>query len=295
MKRFIDLVRPEFVSRIFLLICMAVLLQQAVGAQDAPRVEHRVSKTFVVSGVPTVRLETFDGPITVSSWEKSEVMFTFVKGAKDEQEMKGISLRVQEGGGELSALASFDKAFSREVIFNGQRVLSNSASVEVYIHVPRQVNVFAMSGDGGIRVEGIEGTLDLHAKDGAIVLRKVSGRIFAQTGDGPIEIESSAGELNVQTADGPITLDGHFTQLIASTKDGEITFVIPFDTNAIVETTAKTVHNHGAATAESVHDARGVVRHWRVGSGGNTFKLQTEKGSIYLRRKSTLKRTGEGI
>lgn len=251
--------------------------------------EQRVSKTFPVGGVPRVRVETFDGSITVRTWDKPEVALITIKRARDEWEMRGINLRAEQNGSEVFVSASFDKAFSREATFNGQRVLSNSASADLEVYVPRNVNLHATSGDGGIRAEGMTGDLKLRTEDGSIEASNVHSRLQARTDDGQIDITDFEGEADARTNDGPINLAGRFTQLKAWTKDGEISLTLPVDVNATIETRAGLVSNRdGVATAESVGNSSPNVKHWRVGNGGSTFELGTEKGSIYLRRAAVL-------
>ena len=286
MRGLLTFIQLAFALIAFPLMCAAAApLQEHRRAEEPRRVEQRVSKTFTVSGVPRVRLETFDGNITVRAWDKSEVTFNFAKSAQDEHEMRGISLRADEGGGEVRATATFDKAYSREQTFNGRRVLSNGASVELEVYVPRNVNLYAASGDGGISAEGVIGELDLRAKDGPIEVSNARASLRAGTGDGAIAIKNFYGDADAHTADGPISLSGHFTQLVARTEDGEISLALPAGTNATIETSAESVSNKdGVATAEIVKGSSPNVRRWRVGGGGNTFKLSTRKGSIYVRR-----------
>ena len=40
---------------------------------------EKESKTFTVTGTPSVNLSTFDGSITIRGWDKSEVMYTATK------------------------------------------------------------------------------------------------------------------------------------------------------------------------------------------------------------------------
>src|ERR1700730_9801599 len=63
-----------------------------VGTSDRGRYTTQESKTFTVSGTPRVNIGTFDGPVTVHGWDKSEVMYTATNRAGDEEELKGSSI-----------------------------------------------------------------------------------------------------------------------------------------------------------------------------------------------------------
>lgn len=255
------------------------------------RVEN-VSKTFAVNnsnGVPNIVIETFDGRISVHRWDKPEVKLTALKSAQDDYEMRGISLKTSAAKNDIIIAADFDKTFSREINFNGQKVLSNSAAAEIEVYVPRNANLQASSGDGDIRLEDISGDLNLTTKDGAIEVENAQGRLRVNTDDGQIDIKNFKGEASVVSGDGQINLDGRFTQLAARTRDGGISLALASDVNAFIETNSESVSNKaGLIIAETNDDSLRNVRRWKAGNGGETFKLITEKGSIYLRRADKL-------
>jgi DUF4097 and DUF4098 domain-containing protein YvlB len=256
---------------------------------DTHRIEQE-SKSFPATGVPRVRVETFDGHITVHSWDKPEVMFTASKRAHDEREMQGIKLRAEQRGDEVSLVAEFDKSFSREVKREGNRIVSFSSGATVHydVYVPRNAAVRASSGDGRLRIEGVNGEVELQTGDGAIDVSNGRGRVRAQTGDGRISITDFEGAADARTGDGRITLDGRFAQLAAQTGDGSISLALPSDTNATIETNAETVSSDGMAAAEDGNesgDGERRVRRWRVGRGGNLFTLRTGDGQIILRQR----------
>jgi hypothetical protein len=251
---------------------------------DARRLE-RISKSFTVAVTPRVVIETFDGRIAIRGWDKSVVMFTALKRAQDEREMSGISLDAKQNGEQISIAAGFDKSFSREMTVNNQRFLSNSASVEIEIYVPRNIHISASSGDDEILAEGLDGEINLTTKDGSIEFQNGRGRLVVETGDGEINIKNFSGEANARTGDGSINLEGCFTKLEAQTDDGDISLALNTDANANIETDAKLVSNNNRlAVVESSGSVLQTLRLWKVGNGGSLFKLRTPKGAIRLRR-----------
>src|SRR5215217_4782137 len=110
--------------------------QKAGTKAGDKRQTEQESKVFTVVHKPQVNLETFDGVITVHTWDKPEVKVTALKRAKDAEEMRGVSVRAEQSGSEIRVVAAFDDAFKREVNFNGKRVLSFSASVDLELYVP---------------------------------------------------------------------------------------------------------------------------------------------------------------
>ncbi|HVF44650.1 MAG TPA: DUF4097 family beta strand repeat-containing protein [Pyrinomonadaceae bacterium] len=253
---------------------------------DSRRITARESNSYKVSGSPRVRVETFDGPVTVHGWDKNEVSYTAVKRAWDEKEMKGVTVQANGSGPEVTLRAQFDKSFAHSYHEHDGRVTSYSsnADVEFDVYVPRNAALIISSGDGRLRVEGVNGELDLHTGDGTIDVTGSRGRLKAETGDGRIRVDDFEGDADARTGDGRISLDGNFRSLSARTGDGTISLSVPEGSNATVETNAESVSNDGVAVAETP-DAESRVRRWRIGGGGQTFTLRTGDGRIILRRR----------
>ena len=253
---------------------------------DARRINARETNSFKVSGSPRVRVETFDGAVTVHAWDKNEVSYTVIKRARDEREMKGISIQAQGSGSEVTLRSQFDKSFAHSYHEHDGRVTSYSsdASAEFDVYVPRNATLFVSSGDGRLRVEGVSGEVELHTGDGTIDVTGSRGRLRAETGDGRIRVEDFDGDAEARTGDGRITLDGNFRSLSARTGDGAISLSLPEGSNATIETNAESVFNDGVAVAETP-ETENRVRRWRIGGGGQTFTLSTGDGRITIRRR----------
>jgi len=235
-----------------------------------------------------VSVQTFDGHVTVRAWDKNEVMYTAYKRAHDEREMRGINLRAEQSGQEITLSADFDKSYASEVRKAGDRVVSFSsgAVVNFEIFVPRNAAVRASTGDGRLSVEGVNGEMNLLTGDGSIDVAGGRGRLHVQTGDGRINVSDYEGEVEARTGDGRIALDGRFARLTAQTGDGSIQLSLPRDLNAVIETDSESVVNDGLASEEGGEGAPEGrrVRRWKVGSGGGrTFTLRTGDGRIVLR------------
>jgi DUF4097 and DUF4098 domain-containing protein YvlB len=263
----------------------AVSENGVVVREDAQRRIERESNTVAVQGASRVRVETFDGQVNVHAWDKPEVMYTAIKRAGDDREMKGIKVQ-SSSGAEVVIRAEFDKSFAHDYVERGGRVVSfnSGASVEFDVYVPRNSALFVSSGDGRLRVEGVSGELELRTGDGPIDVAESRGRLTAQTGDGRIRLDNFDGEASARTGDGRITLDGRFSKLAARTGDGTISLSVPSDSNATLETDAESVSNDGVAVPEDGADKR--VRRWRIGGGGGQlYTLHTGGGQVIIRRR----------
>lgn len=244
------------------------------------RLVERESKTFTVSGTPHLNLQTFDGSITVRGWDKQEVQLTVSKRAGNEQQMRGIQLRSEQNGSDITVIASFDKNFAQRA----PGVYSTNALVNLDVYVPRNSMMRLLSGDGHLELEGVNGNLDLNTGDGRIEVRDARGSLVARTGDGRIEVQNFNGNVEAHTGDGRIILDGRFAQLAARTGSGTILLALPSDFNATIESDAESLENEGGLTVTEEAASSRRLKRWKIGRGGNVLTLRTGDGRIILRR-----------
>lgn len=243
---------------------------------------RREEKSFAVTGVPRVSVETFDGAIVVRVWDKSEVAYTAIKRATSEDALRRIELRAEQRGAEINIVSAYDKSSGVARSAAATNAFVNNASVSLIVHLPRNTNLRVTSGDGRLTVNGIAGELELRTGDGSIEVRNGRGRLRANSGDGRIIVFDFDGEVEARTNDGSITLDGRFSQLSALTDDGSILLALPASLGAIIETNAEDVVNQGLTISEETNPARSA-RRWRVGRGGPLFILRTGDGRVILR------------
>ena len=241
------------------------------------RLVERETKSFTVTGTPRVRVETFDGAVTVEAWDRPEVQYTAIKRARDEQAMRGVRVRATQTSNEIVIAAEFDRSLQRA--WNG-----DGATVALELRVPRNTNLDVRTGDGRVRLTGVRGQLELNTGYGAMDVDDGGGHLHAVTGDGRISVARFDGEADVQSGDGRIVLEGRFSKLSARTSDGGITLTLPANVDATIETDAGLVVNDGLAVPANNSNDEQRVRRWRVGRGGTLFTLRTSDGSIYLRR-----------
>jgi DUF4097 and DUF4098 domain-containing protein YvlB len=246
---------------------------------NAMRVTSNETKTFAVSGTPRVMVQTFDGPIVVRTWDKPEVTVNALKRAGDEHQKQGIRLNMNQSGADISIVADFDKAYAQSIV---PGVTNISANVSLEVYVPRSTTLRAVSGDGRIVIEGVNGDLDLRTGDGSIEVQNARGHLNATTGDGRIRIINYDGQVETRTGDGSISLSGRFNQLSARTGDGSISLALPNGTQATIETDAESIINDVGAVEEQPSQRR--LRRWRIGGGGPVFRLHTGDGRVVLRR-----------
>lgn len=244
--------------------------QNRTGNDDWNRFTNQETKSFTVSGSPRVSITTFDGPVTVRGWDKSEVSYSATKRAPDEESLKQISIQTEQQGPAISINAVNESA--------------GNGSVHLEVNVPRNSSLHVTSGDGPLTLDGVSGDITLRSGDGPISVINSGGQLHVNTGDGPIQINKFDGQVDARTGDGPIALDGNFNALSARTGDGEISLTVPAGSSFTIETNAAAegITNEGFDVAEDVTLSPRVKR-WKVGNGGRVFILRTGEGKVLLR------------
>ena len=230
-----------------------------------PVTQHE-SKSFTVTGAQRVTIVTFNGPVIVHGWDKSEVSYKATKRARDDEELKGIDIQTQQQGSSISIIA---------------KSLHDTGEASLEVYVPRKAALNVSSGDGELDAEGVSGDLTLRTGDGAIKVSNGKGQLLVNTGDGDIRITNFDGQVDARTGDGAIALDGSFVGLSARTGDGSITLSVPSNANFTIETNAEGLDSSGMTVAEDLAPTPRKKR-WKVGNGGNVFVLNTGDGRIML-------------
>jgi len=271
----------------------------AVTASGQGRLSHVVQdeRSFRVSGVPSVRVSTFDGTIRIETWNQSEVRYAAEKRGRNQSDIDRIELEANQVGEQVQIEARLPHT--------GRRWGGN-AVVNFTIFVPRQTNLTARTGDGRIEARDVTGDIELSSGDGRIVATNLSGNLKIHTGDGPVELTDVSGRLQAQTGDGRMRIRGRFDELEVKTGDGSIDITVergsrmngawrlttgdgsiqlalPDDFSAELD-----VHtNDGSITTDlpvTISGRIGNTLRGRLNQGGNTLTVRTGDGSITLRR-----------
>jgi DUF4097 and DUF4098 domain-containing protein YvlB len=284
--------------------CLIAASAGCVVSVDSQGQIVREEKRFKVSGVPDVRLATYDGSISVQSWERPDVMVEVEKRGATREAVEAIRVTATQKGNRIEV----DVKGPRRESFTGFGVY-RSTSARLTVFVPERVELLARSGDGSIRAERVNGRLELRTQDGSIRVSHVSGDIVLNTGDGSIVVEKADGELSLETGDGGVNVSGTFKALKMRTGDGSIvcradpgtamtddweittgdggvSLYLParFSANLDAHTNDGTIRND--LPIENVRGDRDNDRRTmrgRLGEGGKLLRIRTGDGGIRLR------------
>ena len=275
----------------------------------------RETKTFAVTGIPEVQLDTFEGSIEVHSWDRNEVEVEIEKRAMEQTLVDEMKVTAEQQGNKIIIKVA---APSRGEDSGGVRIgVHYSPSARLRVALPRQSMITAMSGDGSIAVEDVSGKISLNTSDGSVRGTRLAGEIFIRSADGSIRIDRAEGKLDVETHDGSITIEAKPTVMRARTSDGAIRLEIEPDSlmaedwdlettdGSIVltlppnfngqldaETRGGVVRASNRSVSGDTLSDEGRNREERedrqrtlratLGSGGKTVRLRTGDGSIRI-------------
>lgn len=143
-----------------------------------------------------------------------------------------------------------------------------SWSVSYQLTVPRKSNLAAVTTNGGVSAEGVQGRMNFQAVNGGIRLADVGGNIQAETTNGGVSATLSgsswAGEgLDLRTTNGGVNLAvprGYNANLVTGTVNGGMRVDFPI-----------TVQGNFGRTIET-----------RLGSGGPTVRVTTTNGGVRI-------------
>lgn len=268
----------------------------------------REEKRFSVDGVPDVRLATFDGAIEVRVVDGSEVLVEIEKRGPTREAVDELRVETSQNGSRIDVEV---KRPSREgmTAFG----INVSTSAKLIVSVPRRAAIVARTGDGAIRIEGVEGRLELRTGDGAIRASHVKGELVLNTGDGSITVDRAEGRLALETGDGGVNVEGKLSAVRMHTGDGSIVYradeatqmdedweittgdgsvaiYLPSDFNANLDAhtgdgrirnDVDVVRTNGSSDGDEERERRTL--RGRIGQGGKRLKVHTGDGSITLK------------
>jgi hypothetical protein len=295
-------------GRLALVGALAIGVAGCVVRVDSDGFRLREEKRFTTKGRPTVQLGTFDGGIVVRGWDRDEVSVEIEKRGRDKAAAQAIEV-VAEQKGDLVRVEARKKDLGEDRSYRiGWNGVSRSA--KLIVSVPIDSNLIVRTGDGSIRVDHVNGKVELRSADGSVTGRDLTGDLVAHTEDGSIRLEGVDGKCDVASDDGSIAVQGRLDALRVSTEDGSVVVranagsKIARDWNLSTGDGSLVLYvSDGLGADVDAHTRDGSVKldsgltfarldgerthgtlRGRLGAGGPRLVLRTGDGTIRLRR-----------
>lgn len=263
----------------------------------------REEKRFTVSGTPDIKLTTFDGSIEIQSWDKPDVLVEIEKRGATRESVDALKVTAEQHGNTIEVEV---KGPARES-FTGIG-FHRSISARLIVSLPRRSDVQARSGDGTIRIDRVNGRIELRTGDGGIRATDVAGELTLNTSDGTVTVAGAEGRLDLDTGDGGVNVTGKLTSVRLHTGDGSIVYraepgstmadpweistgdggvslFLPRDFGADldVRTGDGTIRNELQVTSDTGGEVSRRTVRGKLNAGGKLLRVRTGDGSIRLR------------
>ncbi len=189
---------------------LALLSASTAVAQDA---DHAWSKTYKVTGKPTLDFETSDATVEFhpcGDCHEIRIQIELV-GHK----LSDYRLEESQSGDEVHFLF-------KELPRIGVHIVWHIEHTHVTVETPAQLTLEAKTSDGNVTLNGLEGELGLTTGDGDVTIDHVSGNLRLKSGDGHVRISDANGAIDARTSDGSLTVDGVFHAVALNTSDGRL-------------------------------------------------------------------------
>lgn len=253
----------------------------AVLGASAPALADEWSKRFPVSGRPDLRVDANDGSVVVHIWDRKEIE------ARVTTTHWRIPSDIQVVDRQSGDHVELELRMPRHHLFS---LNLGHASIQVELHVPRELRSDIRTGDGNITVDSVHGETHLSTGDGRIDASSLDGSLEAKTGDGHVRVQGRFDILNLHTGDGSIEAEVAAGSKMTSewtvrTGDGHVTLRMPAAFSAYLDVHTGDGHIQSdlpvtiSGTRINEHELRG-----NLNAGGPALIVHTNDGSIRLEK-----------
>jgi hypothetical protein len=276
---------------------LALLVSATAFAQDA---DHSWSKTYPVTGKPTLDFETSDASVDFHPCGDCHEIRIHIELVG--QKLSDYRLEESQTGDEVHFLF-------KELPHVGVHIQWHLQKTHVTVETPAQLTLQAKTSDGNVSLTGLEGELGLTTGDGDVTLDHVSGDLRLKSGDGHVRITDATGALEARTSDGSLTVDGLFHAVALHTSDGRLDVSLRPGTKlteaSSIQTSDGSVAIHvpeNFAADLDVHSSDGHVEcalpltmdhfgsggghewHGKLNGGGTPLSIRTSDGNVKIDR-----------
>ncbi|HWE83512.1 MAG TPA: DUF4097 family beta strand repeat-containing protein [Terracidiphilus sp.] len=180
----------------------------------AARADADWQKTYPVSGKPSLTFFTGDTSAEVHSCGDCREIRIRVEW--NDRHASDYNLSEFQSGGHVNFELHEKPGFGFHMQFG------NRHSPHVTFETPAALDLEARTGDGSLKVYGVQGDLQLRTSDGSMDVSDVSGALRIQASDGSIHVHNASGTLESHSSDGSVHIDGRFSGVQVRTSDGSL-------------------------------------------------------------------------
>lgn len=236
------------------------LLAVVVTLPARAEVTQQFHRTVPLTANGTISLESINGDVEITGWNRNEVQIDAVKSATTQEKLNELNIDVNA----TSDSVSIETKFAHHMFAN-----NDPGSVHYTLRVPQNARIDKVNlVNGGLRVQ------------------KLGGEIHADLVNGMLQASDLTGTADLTTVNGELDADysslGNVRQVKLSTVNGKLNLTLPPSANA--EVSANSVN--GSISTDFPLEVKGHMvgksLSGTLGSGGTNIELSTVNGSIHL-------------
>ncbi len=259
---------------------LARMSETMFGARPVPFIVED-SKTVSVADNPMVNVDAMRCNVTVRGWDRNEVKYRVTRMARGRTTpVKDVAFSSDKDGVDLRVFVTDDVAGADQIL----------EQVNVEVFVPSKSNL-QIKTDREIRLEGVNGKIDLVGKNGGIDIRESKGELTVETKSGAVRIIGFAGKLNSTNYKGDTYLEGDFSQIVTRSFGGKVYLSLRSDAGV----TIRTIENGPAErNRESLEFTDGFRMDrksnntWVLGNGRSDYKFEMNGGGRLFVREALI-------
>lgn len=271
-----------------------------IALTPVARADADWQKTYPVSNKPSLTFSTGDTSAEVHSC--GDCREVRIRVEWNDRHPSDYNLTESQSGNTVNFQLHERPGLGFHILFGIHR------SPHVTFETPVSVDLEARTGDGSLKVYGVQGSLQLHTSDGSMDVSDVSGALRITASDGSIQVHNARGTLESHSSDGSVHIDGSFSGVEVRTSDGSLELnlnqgsqltsassveasdghvVIRVPKNLAADLDIHTGDGHincdlplvmnGYNSGGSGHQIRG-----RLNAGGPPFTIHTQDGNVTI-------------
>ncbi|HEY7402893.1 MAG TPA: DUF4097 family beta strand repeat-containing protein, partial [Candidatus Angelobacter sp.] len=179
---------PTVRHTLLLTLSAAALAASQTLAQTS---EHDWTKTYSVSGKPSLTVETGDSNLKIHSCGACKAVNIKVH---TDRKLSDYRLEESQSGDHVSFLFKEKPHIGVHVEWH------NRGETYVEVETPGSLDLEARTSDGNLSARDLEGNLQLHTGDGNADLDNLRGTIRLKSSDGNMTLQNAAGTLEARSS-----------------------------------------------------------------------------------------------
>jgi len=281
--------RVSIVRSILVLAC--VLTAGTAGAEELKKVAERLLP-FAPGG--EIHIDDKNGRLTVDAWPRHDVRIQITRvvragdHAKAEALMKELQSEVEVKTGRIDVRSRFPRRVESIGIMDLFGRNSTNLQINYYVQVPEDTDLWLLTTNGEVHVQGTSGRLDARTTNGDVEVTNVRGNVTLQTTNGGVHVTNLTGQAVAHTTNGAVVaqlrkLPGTGSVDLQTTNGNVEAY---FDRDLKADLDASTTNGHVSVefpvTATIAHGSR--TFRGTIQGGGAKITIQTTNGNVEVRR-----------